>query len=423
RKRKRDATGEEDDRRQDNKPCIDDSPQVARPTKPRRKRKRDDSGEEDDRRQDNKPCIDDTPQVARPTKPRRKRKRDDTGEKDDRQTKEKTERTPKRWKPVSYLKENFTFHRLLGSGVFGQVLLASHKPTNTMVAVKIVTKAQIIDKNPKTFTAERDVLEQVNESPLFVHLYQCFQTEEHLYYVLEHMGGGDLQKLLNSRGRLDTETIRFYAAELVCAISFLHSKRIIHRDLKPENILISTDGHLKVADFGISVILKNRRHYRAKSICTGTAGFMAPEVLSGHNYSFAFDWFSYGVILFYLATGDRPFKEETNETVIGKTIRCKVKYPNDMDRELKALLKNLLVKNPRKRLGADNIRSHPFFQNINWEDMELCRQEAPILRNSEEEECTAQEPFNENYLLPKESHKSWLTHRENKLFEGFSFTS
>ncbi|CAN2390924.1 Protein kinase C delta, partial [Pristimantis euphronides] len=274
------------------------------------------------------------------------------------------------------LKTNFKFHKVLGTGGFGKVLLASHKPTKTLVAVKIANKEKIIKLSQESFISQRDVLEQVNESPLFAHLYQCFQTKNHLYYVLEHMGGGDLQNLLDSRGRLDTETIRFYAAELACAISYLHSKRIIHRDLKPENILISTDGHLKVADFGLSVILRDNQ---SKKDPIGTPGFVAPEVVSEKNYSFGADWFSYGIILFYLATDTLPFYGKTEPAKLRRTLSCKPKYPKYMDSELKDLLQNLLVKDPSRRLGAHNIQSHPFFHNINWADMELCRLEAPIL--------------------------------------------
>ncbi|XP_056384006.1 uncharacterized protein LOC130277377 [Hyla sarda] len=329
----------------------------------------------------------------------------------------KTSQDEDKLSPKEKLKD-FTFHRELGSGNYGKVLLASHAAHKAKVAVKIASKKKIIEEEPESATLERRVLEMVEASPFFTHLHQSFHTKELLYYILEYIGGGSLKDKLESTGKCDEETVKFYAAELISGISYLHSKRVIHRDLKPENILINNDGHLKIADFGLSTILE--KNANSAQGYAGTLEYMAPEMVSNKKYSFGVDWWSCGVILYELATRMLPFQAKTPAALKRKILKSHVSYPGDMNPELKDLIQQLLKRDPNRRLNENNIRHHELFRDVNWTQVDACRLHPPNhpCQMSLEEEATSNE-----ILLPEETNLPGISSNEQKFFKGFSYTS
>ncbi|XP_066438445.1 protein kinase C delta type-like [Eleutherodactylus coqui] len=163
---------------------------------------------------------------------------------------------------------------------------------------------------------EHRVLQLTIGSPFLVHAEFAFQTKTHVLLGLEYLSCGDLDQLLQSKGRLDVNSTRFYAAEMVCGIQHLHAKGIIHRDLKPENILVAETGHVKITDFGLA--LENMHGDRTATDHAGTEGYIAPEMDAGEEYNAAVDWFSFGVIMNKMITGEREYKPKLfNESTSG----------------------------------------------------------------------------------------------------------
>uniref|UniRef100_A0A8C5QSD2 Protein kinase domain-containing protein n=1 Tax=Leptobrachium leishanense TaxID=445787 RepID=A0A8C5QSD2_9ANUR len=170
----------------------------------------------------------------------------------------------------------------------------------------------------------------------------------------------------------------FYLAEIICGIQYLHSLGIIHRDLKPENILLDGDGHIRIADFGLAVqnIAGDRKtHGRA-----GTLLYMAPEVIAKIPYGASADYWSLGVILCRMLTRRYPFNNSCRAEYIQEVLNATPSYPDWLPSDAVDLLNKLLDKNPESRLGVNgNIREHPLFRNINWEDIEKRQAVPPFL--------------------------------------------
>ncbi|XP_041418647.1 protein kinase C delta type-like [Xenopus laevis] len=249
-------------------------------------------------------------------------------------------------------------HAELGSGSFGKVLLAS-LPSSQHVAIKVIQKSdeyQLAD-----LITEARVLKVAAGCPHLCHAYGSFQTQRHAFIVMEYVSGGTMEDQMYNGGRMEMDSITFYAAEMVCALQFLHCNGIIHRDVKPANVLVTSEGHVKVCDFGLAVegIFEN---VKARGIA-GTVRYMAPEVILEEQYDAGIDWWSLGIILYEMATKCYPFYESSDEFECMEAILCEDPYiPEWLSEDLQNLLQQLLEKDPEKRLGCNgNIREHPFF--------------------------------------------------------------
>uniref|UniRef100_A0A8C5M6A1 Protein kinase domain-containing protein n=1 Tax=Leptobrachium leishanense TaxID=445787 RepID=A0A8C5M6A1_9ANUR len=265
---------------------------------------------------------------------------------------------------------DFAFLHLLGYGGFGQVLLASRRDTKQLVAVKVMMKA-IVDSN--IILRERRTLEIAAESPFLCAGLAAFQTPTLAFLVMPFMLGGNMSHYLKKRGHLETFEATFYSAEIICGILFLHSRGIIHRDIKPENILLDNEGHARIADFGL--VAEQITGGATTTGATGTYSYMAPEVKSRKHYGSSADWWSFGVTLYQMLTGDLPFQSESD--LLGKCIevhRCEAKkpdFPEWLSKESVDILSELLEVNPNYRLGVrGNIKEHPFYDDISWIDLE-----------------------------------------------------
>ena len=142
--------------------------------------------------------------------------------------------------------------KTISSGAYGKVVLARKKKTNDTFAIKVLDKEVMIQKNVKDLVLnEKEILTRVNNNFIVRGMY-TFQSRKYLYMVMEFMKGGDFGTLLERVGFFDETRAKFYLAHVVAALEHLHSEGIVHRDLKPENLLIGSDGHVKLADFGLS---------------------------------------------------------------------------------------------------------------------------------------------------------------------------
>lgn len=259
----------------------------------------------------------------------------------------------------------------LGEGAFGAVVLATEKESGRKVAIKILNKQHITkEKKQKYVTTERDILAKCKH-PNIIRLFNTFQDNENLYYILELAAEGELLTHLQKHKSFDVPVAAFYIAEIINALEHLHSKGIIHRDLKPENILLNDKFHVKVTDFGTAKDIEKLGRDRANSF-GGTPEYISPELLEEQVAYKASDLWALGCILYQLIAGRPPFKGATAYLTIEKVKSGKVEYPEGFPEIVKDLCSKLLVKNPNERLGAnswDDLRQHSFFNGIEWENL------------------------------------------------------
>ena len=284
-----------------------------------------------------------------------------------------SEKIPEPENNHSKISENdFTKIKLIGKGSYGNVFLVRYNKNNMIYAMKVYKKSDLREKNQENNTkSERNLLTQIN-FPFIVEVKFAFQTDSKLFLVQEFIQGGDLFFHIHSGQKFSTQKTKFYLVEIILAIDFLHKNNMIYRDLKPENILIDSKGHIKLTDFGLSKIVTNIEE-KSFTIC-GTLQYIAPEIISGEGYNESVDWWSLGIIMYEMLTGKLPFKfnfdsqEEQNDLNIYDK---KIKYPSWIEENAKDLINKLLNKNPEKRIGsgkegAENIKKHPFFSDIDW---------------------------------------------------------
>ncbi|KAK6594469.1 hypothetical protein H4I95_10981 [Botrytis cinerea] len=280
------------------------------------------------------------------------------------------QRTEKR----HYGPDDFQILKLIGKGTFGQVYQVRKKDTKRIYAMKVLQKKVIVQKKEVAHTVgERNILVRTAtaDSPFIVGLKFSFQTPTDLYLVTDYMSGGELFWHLQKEGRFDEQRAKFYIAELILALEHLHKHDIVYRDLKPENILLDANGHIALCDFGLSKanLTKNAT---TNTFC-GTTEYLAPEVLLDEaGYTKMVDFWSLGVLVFEMCCGWSPFYAEDTQQMYKNIAFGKVRFPRDtLTTEGRNFVKGLLNRNPKHRLGAtddaEELKRHPFFQDIDWD--------------------------------------------------------
>ncbi|XP_056390249.1 protein kinase C delta type-like [Hyla sarda] len=316
-------------------------------------------------------------------------------------------------------KDDFIFHKVLGKGGYGTVVLSQLKGKNEFFAIKALKKRRV--KKKEAPMIEKRILALAWEHPFLTRLYCSFQTKKHLFFVMELLNGGDLLGHLNDQRRFDLPRATFYAAEISSGLQFLHSKNIIHGDLKLQNVMLDKDGHIKITDFGLSI--ENISNGRKANSFGGTPVYKAPEMVLKQSYTFTVDWWAFGVLLYTMLIGELPFlgrnKRETYNLIKEHTPN----YPSWITEESRDILQQLLEKDPTKRLGvADNIRRHPFFNTINWTALERREVEPPYkpkVQSPSEIRSFDQKDLNKNDLIS--CNEDQVDSTNNTEFCGFSF--
>ncbi|XP_050482214.1 microtubule-associated serine/threonine-protein kinase 3 isoform X5 [Bombus huntii] len=295
--------------------------------------------------------------------------------------------------------------KLISNGAYGAVYLVKEKTTRQRFAMKKINKNNLMLRNQvEQVFAERDIM-SFTDNPFVVSMYCSFETKKHLCLVMEYVEGGDCANLLKNIGPLPPDMARFYFAETVLAVEYLHSYGIVHRDLKPDNLLITALGHIKLTDFGLSkmglmslatnlyegYIDRDTRQFSDKQVF-GTPEYIAPEVILRQGYGKPVDWWSMGIILYEFLIGCVPFFGDTPEELFAHTVNDDIDWPDEDDwpvqPEAKDIITALLQQSPRDRLGtggSHEVKEHPYFYGVNWNS--LLRQKAefvPQLINDED---------------------------------------
>ncbi|XP_038988535.1 serine/threonine-protein kinase tricornered-like [Phoenix dactylifera] len=314
--------------------------------------------------------------------------------------------------------DDFELLTIIGRGAFGEVRLCREKTTRQVYAMKILKKSEMLHKDQvEHVKAERNLLAEV-DSPCIVKLYCSFQDQEFLYLIMEYLPGGDMMTLLMRKDILTEDEARFYVGQTVLAIESIHKHNYIHRDIKPDNLLLDRNGHVKLSDFGLCKPLdrtsfpnlsdpdymigkninplleseerlnsypaprrtqqeqllhwqKNRRMLAYSTV--GTPDYIAPEVLLKKGYGMECDWWSLGAIMYEMLVGYPPFYSEKQMLTCRKIVNWKthLKFPEEakLSPEAKDLICKLLC-NVEQRLGtrgAHEIKAHPWFKGIQWD--------------------------------------------------------
>ncbi|XP_032073609.1 microtubule-associated serine/threonine-protein kinase 2 isoform X4 [Thamnophis elegans] len=302
--------------------------------------------------------------------------------------------------------EEFETIKLISNGAYGAVFLVRHRSTRQRFAMKKINKQNLILRNQiQQAFVERDIL-TFAENPFVVSMFCSFETKRHLCMVMEYVEGGDCATLLKNIGALPVDMARMYFAETVLALEYLHNYGIVHRDLKPDNLLITSMGHVKLTDFGLSKIglmslttnlyeghiEKDAREFLDKQVC-GTPEYIAPEVILRQGYGKPVDWWAMGIILYEFLVGCVPFFGDTTEELFGQVISDEIVWPEGdeaLPLDAQDLIGKLLRQNPLERLGtgsAFEVKQHRFFKDLDWNG--LLRQKAEFIPQLESEDDTS----------------------------------
>ena len=268
--------------------------------------------------------------------------------------------------------DDFEVISLLGQGSFGSVYLVQYKKNNRLYAMKVLSKKSLKSQNMIQYTkTERDVL-CIIKHPFVVRLHFALQNSEKLFMVMKYCPGGDLADVIKKEKRISEERARIYVAEVLLALEYLHKKNIIFRDLKAENVVLDADGHALLSDFGLSKegVMDNAS---TNSFC-GSLAYLAPEVLRKSGYGKAVDWYLLGTLLYELVIGKPPYTANTREQLFKNIQIGSLALPKFLSKEIKSLIVGLLNRNPNKRLGsgklgAEEIKAHPWFKRVNWNEV------------------------------------------------------
>uniref|UniRef100_A0A8C3K5B6 non-specific serine/threonine protein kinase n=1 Tax=Calidris pygmaea TaxID=425635 RepID=A0A8C3K5B6_9CHAR len=301
---------------------------------------------------------------------------------------------------------DFETIKLISNGAYGAVYLVRHRETRQRFALKKINKQNLILRNQiQQVFVERDIL-TFAENPFVVSMFCSFETKRHLCMVMEYVEGGDCATLLKNMGPLPVDMAKMYFAETVLALEYLHNYGIVHRDLKPDNLLITSMGHIKLTDFGLSKIglmnmttnlyeghmEKDTREFMDKQVC-GTPEYIAPEVILIQGYGKPVDWWAMGIILYEFLVGCVPFFGDTPEELFGQVISDEIMWPEGdeaLPADAQDLITRLLRQSPLERLGtggAHEVKHHSFFLHLDWNG--LLRQKAEFIPQLESEDDTS----------------------------------
>ncbi|ORX97375.1 kinase-like protein, partial [Basidiobolus meristosporus CBS 931.73] len=332
--------------------------------------------------------------------------------------------------------DDFSLLKVIGKGSYGKVMLARHKDSGRLLAIKSISKKQIRQKpsDIQRIMAERNVLRQNINHPFLVGLQYAFQTPEKLCFCIDYINGGELFYHLQQTQRFSEDRARFYVAEIASALEYLHSMNVIYRDLKPENCLLDWKGHIRLVDFGLAKQILNDDG--TTSTFCGTPEYLAPEVLKHLSYDKTVDWYCLGAVLYEMLSGLPPYYSPDNSDMYERILSERLRFPPNISSTTRSFISRLMDRNPKTRLGggpsgSNNVKIHRYFEGIDWDCLLRQGYEPPwkpdvcgLLDLRYIDPAFSSEPIDEHCSLsnfPNASDDSLYNENEDDLFFGFSY--
>ena len=247
----------------------------------------------------------------------------------------------------------------IGKGTFSIVKLGINRKTKEKVAIKILEKKKIINKDDlERVEREIEILKNFNNINI-VKINEIYQTKDKHYFIMEYCEKGELFNHIVKKQRLNDKESSYFYYQLINGLEYIHSKKVVHRDLKPENLLLGKGNVLKIIDFGLS------NYFNGKKLLNTPCGspcYASPEMVSGKKYNgFNIDIWSTGIILYAMICGFLPFEDKDNDVLFKKILKCKIEYPKFISKNVKSLLKKIIVCDPEKRIKIEDIKKEPFY--------------------------------------------------------------
>ncbi|EPY51074.1 AGC/PKA protein kinase Pka1 [Schizosaccharomyces cryophilus OY26] len=276
--------------------------------------------------------------------------------------------------------QDFDCLQTLGTGSFGRVHLVQSKHNRLFYAIKVLEKRKVVDMKQVEHTCdERHILSRV-QHPFITILWGTFQDAKNLFMVMDFAEGGELFSLLRKCHRFPEKVAKFYAAEVILALDYLHHNQIVYRDLKPENLLLDRFGHLKIVDFGFAKRVSTNNCF---TLC-GTPDYLAPEIISLKPYNKAADWWSLGIFIFEMLAGYPPFYSENPMKLYENILEGNISYPQYFSSSSIDLMNHLLQRDITNRYGnlkdgSMDIIMHPWFRDISWDKILTRKIEVPYV--------------------------------------------
>lgn len=281
--------------------------------------------------------------------------------------------------------QDFEFGRSLGEGSYSTVVLATDKHTSKQYAVKILDKRHIIkEKKVKYVNIEKHALNRLNNRVGIISLYFTFQDKASLYFVLDYASSGELLTLIKKYNTLNEDCVRYFGAQILDAIKYMHDNGVIHRDIKPENILLDDKLRIQITDFGTARLLEKKNDesedypvdVRAKSF-VGTAEYVSPELLESKYCGKPGDIWAFGCIVYQMIAGKPPFKATNEYLTFQKITKLQYAFSAGFPMVIRDLIKKILVLLPSKRITIQQIQKHFFFQSVQWNDLDSIWNSSP----------------------------------------------
>ena len=303
------------------------------------------------------------------------------------------------------------------------------KNKSRIFAMKEMSKAKIsLKKSIKSVANERKFLEQFNYN-LLCNMYYAFQDDETLYIVMDYLSGGDLRYLICRRNYFTEIETKFIAACITLNLNYIHEKNIIHRDLKPENLVFGSNGYLHLTDFGIA--LEYHRGDKGVRSASGTPGYMAPEAITNKRQEFSVDYFALGVIVYELMLDERPYQGKNRKEIKEQMFNIEIKLDKDdlpdewKNEHVIDFINKLLERKKKNRLGYNSdieVKEHPWFNDIPWEQIENMTYDSPFTFDTEDN-------FDDSYAQMQENDSIYEGNKEffilevndSNLFKDFYF--
>uniref|UniRef100_A0A914H1W6 cAMP-dependent protein kinase catalytic subunit n=1 Tax=Globodera rostochiensis TaxID=31243 RepID=A0A914H1W6_GLORO len=256
----------------------------------------------------------------------------------------------------------------IGTGAFGRVQLCQHRRTGKYYALKSMYMPTIIERKQVEHVHQEKRILQNLAHPFIVRLWDTAKDRANLYMVMEFLPGGELFAYFRALRKFSSTVVKFYSAEIILALEYLHSKQIAYRDLKPENLMVSIHGHIKLTDFGFAKVIQNKSY----TLC-GTPSYLAPEVFERIGHNQCVDYWALGVLIYELMAGDQPFWGKCPEDVyehIQETKENGLRFPRrTFSPHAKEIIQALLCIDPKQRLGCDQLKQHPWFSQYEWTEL------------------------------------------------------